>query len=58
MWCVANQDKDRPFAMHQELIQQTHEIEGSLDYHVFGGSNNHAAPSEGRVVHIHHDMIC
>jgi hypothetical protein len=43
--------------MHQELIQQTHEIEGSLDYHVFGGSNNHAAPSEGRVVHIHHDMI-
>jgi hypothetical protein len=58
MWCVANQDKDHPFAMHQELIQQTHDIEGSLDYHVFGGANSRAPPpTEGRIVHVHHDMI-
>jgi hypothetical protein len=58
MWCVANQDTDHPFAMHQELIQQTHDIEGSLDFHVFGGANNNAAaPTEGRVVHVHHDMV-
>ncbi len=58
LWCVANQDKDHQFSMHHELIQQTHDIEGSLDYHVFGGANStSSAPIEGRVVHVHHDMI-
>jgi hypothetical protein len=55
---VGNQDKDRPFAMHHELIQQTQDIEGSLDFHVFGGANSRApTPTVGRVVHVHHDMI-
>ncbi len=56
LWCVGNQDKDRPFAMHHELIQQTNDIEGSLDFHVFANSRA-PPPTVGRVVHVHHDMI-